>query len=305
MEVYEDGFEESHFMGSIVTKSLGATPEGVSPFLIIDGQQRLTTVTLLLAALRDVIVETAPNLSDKIQKLYLTNEFAPYVHRYKVLPTQADRASYRAIVDEPTEAEGKLVEPISLCHSGHMNTSSSVCATMRSTVNRSTRTRLEQVLVGKLEVVSITLEDTDNEYRIFESLNGTGTPLAQADLIRNYFFMRAPVEEHEDLYHGVWLPMQDSLDGALDLFFRHAYMSDGQFVRGSDVYQAWKTRLDPVPPTTRRPYAAPRSGGEELPQAARTSRGARPTRLTRALTTKSLGRPNVRPFPTQRLPTLR
>ena len=54
VEVYEEGFEESHFVGSIVTKSLGATPEGVSPFLIIDGQQRLTTVTLLLAALRDV-----------------------------------------------------------------------------------------------------------------------------------------------------------------------------------------------------------------------------------------------------------
>lgn len=247
MEVYEDGFEESHFMGSIVTKSLGATPEGVSPFLIIDGQQRLTTVTLLLAALRDVIVETAPNLSDKIQKLYLTNEFAPDVHRYKVLPTQADRASYRAIVDEPTEAEGK---------SGGADKSLPQRAYeyfLKRLRNDEIEgepldpTRLEQVLVGKLEVVSITLEDTDNEYRIFESLNGTGTPLAQADLIRNYFFMRSPVQEHEDLYHGVWLPIQDSLGGALDLFFRHAYMSDGQFVRGSDVYQAWQTRLDPVP----------------------------------------------------------
>ena len=56
--------------------------------------------------------------------------------------------------------------------------------------------RLEQVLVSRLEVVSITLEDTDNEYHIFESLNGTGTPLAQADLIRNYFFMRLPSGEH-------------------------------------------------------------------------------------------------------------
>ncbi len=58
MEVYEEGDpEERHFAGSIVTKSMGATPEGVSPFLVIDGQQRLTTFTLLLAALRDVAKE--------------------------------------------------------------------------------------------------------------------------------------------------------------------------------------------------------------------------------------------------------
>ena len=246
IEVYEEGFEESHFVGSIVTKSLGATPEGVSPFLIIDGQQRLTTVTLLLAALREVAVETAPRLSDKVHRLYLTNEFAPDEHRYKVLPTQADRASYRAVIDGPSEVEAtsdRASTPLPRRAYEYFLKRLRVDKVDGEPIDPS---RLEQVLIGKLEVVSITLEDADNEYRIFESLNGTGTPLAQADLIRNYFFMRSPVGEHDDLYPGVWLPMQDSLGGAFDLFFRHAYMSDGQFVRGSDVFQAWKTRLDPV-----------------------------------------------------------
>ena len=247
IEVYEEGPEEHHFVGSIVTKSLGATPEGVSPFLIIDGQQRLTTVTLLLAALRDVARETAPKLSDKIHRLYLTNEFAPYEHRYKVLPTQVDRAPYRTIVDGHAGAAGEsggTDMPLPWQAYEYF-----LKRLRKDLIDGEPLDpiRLEQVLVGRLEVVSITLEDTDNEYRIFESLNGTGTPLAQADLIRNYLFMRLPLGEHEELYHGVWLPMQESLDAALDLFLRHAYMSSGQFVRESDVYRAWKARLDPVP----------------------------------------------------------
>ncbi len=64
LEVYEEGrTEERHFVGSIVTKSLGATPSGVAPFLVIDGQQRLTPCTLLLAALRDVVKEGNPELT--------------------------------------------------------------------------------------------------------------------------------------------------------------------------------------------------------------------------------------------------
>lgn len=69
IEIYEDGTEERHFLGSIVTKSMTATPEGVTPFLVIDGQQRLTTLTLLLAALRDAAKATEPQLADKIHRL--------------------------------------------------------------------------------------------------------------------------------------------------------------------------------------------------------------------------------------------
>ena len=188
-----------------------------------------------------------PKLSDKIHKLYLTNEFAPDEHRYKVLPTQADRASYGTIVDgtiqAPVTSDGADTPLPRQAYEYFLKR----LREDRIHGEPIDPVRLEQALVGRLEVVSITLEDADNEYRIFESLNGTGTPLAQADLIRNYFFMRSPVDEHEDLYHNVWLPMQESLGGDLDLLFRHAYMADGQFVRESDVYRAWKARLDPVP----------------------------------------------------------
>ena len=252
LEVYGEGVEERHFVGSIVTKSLSATPEGVSPFLVIDGQQRLTTFTLLLAALRDAAREGDPQLAEKIDKLYLTNPFAPGDHRYKLLPTQADRAAYAAVIEGPPSAA-----PAGTAHATAKEADPALpllayryfLERLRAGDGDGTidPTKLEQVLVGGLEVVSITLEDSDNEYRIFESLNGTGTPLAQADLIRNYFFMRLPAHEHEDLYDEAWLPTQEALEGSLDLFFRHAYMSDGRFVRESDVYRAWKADLDPVP----------------------------------------------------------
>lgn len=253
LEVYEEGGpEESHFVGSIVTKSLGATPTGVAPFLVIDGQQRLTTFTLLLAALRDVAKESGDSeLAEKIDKLYLTNQFARGEHRYKLLPTQANRAAYGAVID------GSDAEPVSSPSGAKDKDPTLPLLAYRYFLKRLREeriggnlidpTRLEQVLVGGLEVVSITLEDSDNEYRIFESLNGTGEPLTQADLIRNYFFMRLPHAQHEDLYREIWMPMEESLDGSLDLFFRHAYASSGQFVRESDVYRAWKARLDPVP----------------------------------------------------------
>ena len=241
MEVYEAEVEERHFLGSIVTKSQDATPEGVSPFLVIDGQQRLTTLTLLLAALRDVVRPLEPQLADKIHRLYLTNEFASDLHAYKVLPTQADRAIYRAIVDD-----------------GHVKTFNGSKSRAKEAyeyfLRRISETdpngqtldlqKLERIVSAGLELVSITLDDSDNEYRIFESLNATGMPLTQADLIRNYFFMHMPVQRHEETYNDVWLPMQNLLGGALENFFRHELMSGGQFVREADVYVAWKKRLD-------------------------------------------------------------
>lgn len=243
MEVYEAEVEERHFLGSIVTKSQDATPEGVSPFLAIDGQQRLTTLTLLLAALRDVIRPSEPQLAKKIHQLYLTNEFASDFHSYKVLPTQADRAVYTAIVNgDPGEViDGSK----SRAREAYEYFTKRISGTDPDGQSLDLR-RLERIISSGLEIVSITLDDSDNEYRIFESLNATGMPLTQADLIRNYFFMRIPSHRHEEIYNHVWLPMQNSLGGALENFFRYEWMSGGQFVREADIYVTWKRRLDPL-----------------------------------------------------------
>lgn len=237
IETYEGGPDSRHFMGSIVTKSLPSTPEGVAPYLVIDGQQRLTTLSVMLAALRDSAQAQNPRLAQKIETLYLRNGFVSGMDVYKILPTQADRKAYFQIIDQPALEEGR--NPIRDAYLYFEKTIRKAQADDKSfDLNR-----LEQVIVSGIELVSITLDESDNEYRIFESLNAKGTPLTQADLIRNFFFMRISHTQQDAVYSGLWLPLQQALNDHLEDFFRHQLLSYGEFVRKSDVYQSWKTKL--------------------------------------------------------------
>jgi hypothetical protein len=242
METYEHDSISHHFLGSIVSKSLPSTPEGVSRFLLIDGQQRLSTLTLLLAALRDTAQALNPKQAKKIHELYLTNAYESGFDNYKLLPTQVDRSSYFEIIDS-----SKSVEFASNMWRAYQY--------FRDQMTKSTPdeqsldlVKMEQVLLNGIEIVSITLGEDDNEYRIFESLNATGAPLNQSDLLRNYFFMRIPVTLHDDIYHRIWMPLQSSLQSKLDDFFRYELLSYGTFVREGDVYHEWRRILDKLSP---------------------------------------------------------
>lgn len=244
IETYQAGPGAEHFLGSIVTKSLPGTPEGVSPFLLIDGQQRLQTITILLAALRDACKSAAPELSEKIESLYLKNRFVSELSAFKVLPTQTDRAPYFAIiqgvaVDASESAIGKAYRFFR----------SRIASTPDDGPALDPK-RLEQTVLSALSLVSITLGQEDNEYRIFESLNAKGMPLKQVDLIRNYVLMRLPLPEQETIYHGVWRPLEQMLGENLEAFFRYEYMSGGSFVREGDVYYAWKVTLEKLDKTS-------------------------------------------------------
>ena len=244
IETYRASPAGGHFLGPIVSKSQPGTPEGVSPYIVIDGQQRLTTLSIVIAALRDRVGGTDAAAGERITDLCLINKYAKDEYHYKIRPTQADRAAYFAVINGeeiPNDVEGSSLirqafdfffdalgksadedndEPIDL-------------------------TRIERLLLDEVEVVSITLGDQDNEYRIFESLNWKGAPLSQADLLRNYFFMRIPTNEQQSLYDNVWLPMQAMLDSnSLADFFRYQYMSTGRFVREKDIYLKWREDLE-------------------------------------------------------------
>lgn len=242
IETYEMGTDTHHFLGSLVTKSLPATPEGVTPFLVIDGQQRLTTLTILLAAIRDSAQERDPMASERIHELYLTNRFTKGFYQYKLLPTQSDRPAYFSIVDRSPGGDDSLMLR---AYRYFRNVIAEADPSEGDTeIDGVDLERLEQVIASGLEIVSITLGEDDNEYRIFESLNGKGTPLSQADLLRNYFFMRIPQHEHDTAYNDVWMPMQDSLGNSLEDFFRYELMSYGRFVRRGDIYEEWQRRLN-------------------------------------------------------------
>jgi uncharacterized protein with ParB-like and HNH nuclease domain len=199
--------EVQHFMGSIVTAPEQLGPNRPAMHTLIDGQQRLTTLTILLAALRDHRAANAEEEAERIDALYLKNQFPQEpADLFKVLPTQRDRDELAAILNRQPDT----------------GTSPGIRQTYRYFSDRLQReedadgspidaTALEDVLLAGLGVVSITLGPTDNAYRVFESLNATGLSLRQVDLIRNLFMMKLGVEQAEDAYPRLWLPMQELL----------------------------------------------------------------------------------------------
>jgi hypothetical protein len=103
-----------------------------------------------------------------------------------------------------------------------------------------------KIIETRLMVVSINPSDTDDPYLIFESLNFKGSPLEQADLVRNYFLMRFPVSEQQKVYDDLWLPMQNRMGLTLTEFMRHFLGADGEEVRKGDVYAAIKRLVTDV-----------------------------------------------------------
>ncbi|MBD8024863.1 DUF262 domain-containing protein [Microbacterium sp. Sa1CUA4] len=229
----------THFTGSLVLSTGGVGPGG-SEFLVVDGQQRLTTLSVLIAAIRDHIAKTEPDAPQKVARLhetYLTDRFKHGDDRLKLLPTQADRTAFRALVDNAV---------LDGMHSGVID------------AYRFFRTRLVEAddpedphdidriasaVLDGLVFVAITAGHDDNVYRIFESLNNTGMKLTQGDLLRNYIFMRLG-SRGEDVYASVWLPMQTLLTSAdLEaLFWMDITWSTPEAKQG-DIYSLQEARL--------------------------------------------------------------
>lgn len=239
-ELVGDADAKPHFLGSIVTAPARAIPEGVEKRLLIDGQQRLTTLIVLLALIRERALAVANvKLAERILDL-IVNRHEDGSDRYKLLPTQGESTS-----DSDRDALIALIE-------GRKHTSSSGIHDARNFFSnklaRSDAPNLDdllRVLISKLTLVSIILDEKDNPHRIFESLNGKGRPLSQADLIRNYFFMRLPASEHEHVYRSCWQPMQTRLgEETLTEYVRHYLMQFGQVVKESDIYATLKERID-------------------------------------------------------------
>lgn len=228
--------KSTHFMGAIVTMPARSVPVGVSKFLVIDGQQRLTTIAVLMAAIRDALSPTEP-AHRRIQTHYLTNEGYAGTDHLKLLPTQADRPSFSPLVESPG---GEV--PTSGFRKAY-DYFRSRFKTLGDDGSDNVPQRLLQIVESRLMVVMINLSDTDDPYLIFESLNFKGSPLEQADLVRNYFLMRFPVNEQQVVYDELWLPMQTRLGPSLTEFMRHARGADGEEVRKGDVYAAIKRVL--------------------------------------------------------------
>ena len=225
----------THFMGSLVlAPSPTNGPAGVSDWLVIDGQQRLTTLSLLLCALRDHLAQEAPGERDRLNELYLVNKWHKNRHT-KLQPTQADRVAYLACVDGTAQAGG--ADRVGAAYR-------SFKAKLAAIDDQGQIERLEEALMSGLAIVAVTAGIGDNVYRIFESLNNTGLKLTQADLLRNYLFMRLG-ERGETVYQSLWLPMQEALSPEhLETLFWLDLVQRDPRVKQTEIHAEQQKRLD-------------------------------------------------------------
>lgn len=226
--------EGEHFIGPIVTAPAKSVPEGVAKYVLIDGQQRLTTLFILLAAMRDQAnALKMPTLGPEIDNTLLRNAYKQGHDHFKLLPTQGDRPSFIALIN----SEGaKGEDAIAKCYR--------FFAQKLKTFDAEALEQCKSVVVTRLVLVSVVLDESDNPHVVFESLNSKGRDLTQADLIRNYFLMRVHVTEQERVFEKLWMPIQSRLGEGTTEFIRHYLMMRGSHVGKNAVYWGLKQEAD-------------------------------------------------------------
>ena len=236
LERYQAEKDFSHFMGAIVTMPAKSVPVGVSKYMVIDGQQRLTTLSLLLCAIRDALPSEARQYRNRIQNHYLTNDGYEDWEYLKVLPTQSDRTDFRLLVLSQSPDESSNIFAAYRYFRKQLGGKDGDGESIDPK-------RVLETLERRLAVVSINLGESDDPYLIFESLNFKGSPLTQADLVRNYFLMRFPVSDQQRIYDEIWLPMQQRLGAHLTEFIRQFLMREGEEVLKGEIYAVLKKGL--------------------------------------------------------------
>lgn len=229
----------AHFLGSVVLAPEQVTAGGMQRWLVVDGQQRLTTVMLAFAALRDRHRERgAEKKAARIHDLLLVNGYQDGDDHYRLLPTQADRMAFTACVESLPNAGG----------SGNVGAAfrffRGVLAQGEGREGDDWTDAVETVLGNLLSIVAITAAEGDNVYRIFESINNTGVGLSQSDLLRNYLFMCLPTRG-ETVYRNLWLPMQELLgpDNLELLVWLDLVVRGNSRAKQSEIYRDQRKRL--------------------------------------------------------------
>ncbi|NHB50801.1 DUF262 domain-containing protein [Helicobacter pylori] len=224
-----------HFIGSIVYVLDDNTPS--SPLLIIDGQQRLTTITLLFIALRNHLSdedELLEKFSRKKIESYLINSDKDGDKKFRLILSESDKDTLLSLIDEnrrkPSKPSSKIVKNFEL---------------FEEWISKNTN-KLETIFKGleKLMIVYIALEKGKNDPQlIFESMNSKGMELAQTDLIKNYVVMETEVEKQEYFYNKYWRAMEEEFkqnEKLFNQFVRHYLTIKTKIPNISKVYVAFK-----------------------------------------------------------------
>ena len=204
---------KSHFFGSIVTSS--ANKGGKSDYLVIDGQQRITTISILFSAMVNLmksgLVEADDKrLAEKIEKKFLVDEYQTEDRKLRLKPIKDDCVSFdKLITNDPTE----FVE------------SSNITQNYYYFENRIKKNEISiddlYEAIFRLEIIDIFLDKEDNPQLIFESLNSTGLDLTEGDKIRNFILMGLDAKTQENYYEQYWNKIEKCTDYNVSGFIRN------------------------------------------------------------------------------------
>lgn len=226
---------KSHFFGSLVSVHNDGE---YNEFLVIDGQQRLTTVSLLLLAMYNimtsgVIIPTQGNLADKIYKTYLIDEWQEDETRIKLKPVKNDRDAFGRLFHDAAD----YIPESNLTINYHY-----FCS----------RIQREEISVDelytaitRLEIINITLNQDDNPQLIFESLNSTGVALSEGDKIRNLILMGLPTKQQNEFYEKYWNKIEICVNYDVSLFVRDYLSVKQQAIPAMNrIYATFKSYVE-------------------------------------------------------------
>ncbi|MDM0119323.1 GmrSD restriction endonuclease domain-containing protein [Variovorax arabinosiphilus] len=244
MRAGRDQKVQAHFIGSIVYVERGlSSVTSQEALLVIDGQQRLTTSTLLIAALAKHFEEQGLGelleafSNKKLRNYYLLNPDEDGERHFKLILSETDKDTMLAILQNtpmPAEASSRITENYALFQE----------------LISANQAELEAICQGlaKLVIVDVSLDRAqDNPQLIFESMNSTGLELSQADLIRNFILMGLEPKLQTELYKTYWRPMERAFGQAayvvhFDAFMRHYLTAKtGEIPNVREVYVAFKS----------------------------------------------------------------
>ncbi len=243
LEIQSPEKRGNHFMGFLVFVPGLAQPGQHTTFHLIDGQQRLTTSSIVLAAIRNAARDAGQvELADEIHQYYLVHPLKKGDQHYRVLPKERDHDSYLALVSGQSEPTGRMAGALAYFEEQLTALAAEDPQRLRSVFD---------TVCQRFEFMCATLE-AENAYNIFKSLNSTGVPLGPSDLIRNFVFMHVAPDEQDEFDRAFWGPLEASFsgaDGALDderfsRFFRDFLMSGGRYLPPKDTFASFEARYE-------------------------------------------------------------
>lgn len=239
----DDDGKNVHFLGPLVCTRTQNVPGVVTGYQLIDGQQRLTTLTLLLVAIRDIAkVRNIPGMAEEVTENYLLHKRQRGTDRYKVLPRLGDREALTAIVDGQEDMSAYEDRRIFQAWKYFRRF-------VEHWARKDTETQLRRLFDAvshRLSLVVVTI-DGENPYEIFESLNATGLPLTESDLIRNFLFMQIPLAKQQDFHDKQWEALERMFDADADMptipmtpVYRDYLMRGGRYSKEKATFADFK-----------------------------------------------------------------